>query len=150
MRGKCGSLRYLSITTQPSIHQRMVLYDFTLSGLLTQVCLCAVKPSCSGVGITGIMPIETVTWPGIASSFEMMGLEMVSTSFLNSRRFWVTYFPSTAQNHRCIGFPLSVALSSKSFSVPSLSFTSTFSSSMVRFVAAIDPDAFRQFSQWQR
>jgi hypothetical protein len=59
---------------------RRVLYDFTLSGLLTQACLCAVKPSCSGVGITGIMPIETVTWPGIASSLDTMGLGEVSSS----------------------------------------------------------------------
>jgi len=34
--------------------------------------------------------------------------------------------------------------------VPSRSLIWTFSSSMVRFVAAMEPVAFRQFTQWQR
>jgi hypothetical protein len=106
----------------PSINSpvRRFLYDLTLSGLLNQACLCSAKPSCSGVGITGIIPIEMVTWPGIASSVEKIGLGKVSTSaYPASPR--ETCFPSTAQNHRCTGFPLLVALSSKSFNVPSLS-----------------------------
>lgn len=49
-----------------------------LSGLLNQLCLRAAKPSISGGGITGIMPIEMVTRPGIASALEKMGLAAVS------------------------------------------------------------------------
>jgi hypothetical protein len=63
---------------------RRFLYDLTLSGLLNQACLCSAKPSCSGVGITGIMPIEMVSWPGIASSVEKMGLGKVSNKHLSS------------------------------------------------------------------
>jgi len=65
---------YSSISSPP----RRVLYDLTPSGLLNQACLCSAKPSCSGVGTTGIMPIEMVTKPGVASSLDKIGLEGIS------------------------------------------------------------------------
>lgn len=71
---KCYSQATIDYSSSINSPVRRILYDFTPSGFLNQVCLCRAKLSISGVGITGIIPNLMIALPGNASTFDMTGL----------------------------------------------------------------------------